>query len=384
MSAKPNKIAQLANFFIGKANRAETPYEKAHILREGAAVFAHVAGDPRNVRASKKLTAIGLEFVGAASKAQQATITDFDQLLRTTADAWEELGDEAAFGQGDMSLLATSTGLAQQDSSAEAKIVSIAPYTFNADATLGRVVTVKFDPSEQERSQGIVQSQTVAFWQGAKREAQALTVDVGPTLLPQVFQNPPVFSVNPIDARPYAIIEYGSDGNRTNNIVIDVGAGRRLTVVGNYVSVIVGMDPPTPAEGIFPAFKSAALTLGASIGTFAAPSQAPLVRTVWIDHMDNTVNTDIKPIPSRAVLMLKPVFLSPPTGRRLNVLFFDYGGNQVGVSPFNVGGVANAGLVDFACDPFPIAIPYNAYFFALNVFPAEPIVPVYCPFQLSL
>lgn len=371
-------VKQLVNYFIGEAHKADTSYERAHVLREGAAAFARLSGDPRNVRAAKKLTAVGLEFVGAATKAQQATITDFDNLLRVTADAWEDLGQDAAFGQGDMSIAAVARDLAQAEDSAQAKIVSIAPESFNKDATLGRVVTVKYNPSELERSQGVVQSQTVAFWQGSKREAQAMTVDVGPTLLPQVYQNPPVFSVNPIDARAFATIEYGSDGNRTNNIVIDVGAGRRVTVVGNYISVIVGMDPPTPG------YESAQLTLGASIGTFAAPSQAPVMRTVWINEMDGLTDTAIQPIPSRATLVYQPIYLSPPTGRRSSILFFDYGGNLVGVTPFTVGATANPGLVDFGVNPFPLAIPPNAFFFALNVFTAATIVPVYVPFQLSL
>ena len=377
MSAKANaKLKQVAGYFIGAAQRASNPLEKANALREGAVTFSRLASDPRNVRAAKKLTAIGLEFVGAASKAQQAVVTDFDDLLRITADAWEDLGQDAAFGQGDMAVAAVSRDLAQSDSSADAKIVSIAPDSFNKDATLGRVVTVKYAPSELERSQGIVQSQTVAFWQGSKREAQAMTVDVGPTLLPQVFDNPPVFSVNPIDARPYATIEYGSDGNRTNNIVIDVGAGRRVTVVGNYVSVIVGMDPPTPAEGPFPAYESAALTLGASIGTFAAPSQAPVMRTVWIDRMQNSQQTIVKPIPSRATLLHRPLFISTPSPTA-TVQFLDYGGNVIVTVPFNF----TAGST--TPDPFPVVVPYNAYFFWFTR-DSGSVVPVYAPFQLSL
>ena len=374
-------VKQLANYFIGEARKASTSLGRAHILREGAAAFAQLSGDPRNVHAAKKLTAVGLEFVGAASKAQQATITDFEDLLRTTADAWEDLGQDAAFGQGDMNVAAVARDLAQADSSDEAKIVSIAPQSFNKDATLGRSVLVKYAPTKEEQAQGIVQSQTVAFWQGSKREAQAMTVDVGPTLFPTV--PIPEIITSPIQGRAFASVEYGSDGNRTSAIEIDVGLGRRVTVVGNYISVIVGMDPP-------PIFNSSpTLTIGASIGAFAAPSQAPVTRTVYfstsdIDPRAPGVITILKQIPPRSVQLLRPTSNAedlPPSGGFIIISFLDIGGNGIGGLRYAIGAGA-------ALNPFPFVVPYSAFFCLVRFDGVTPAptqaLPIYLPFQLSL
>lgn len=245
--------------------------------------------------------------------------------------------------------------------------VSIHPTSFNESSTLGRTAQLTNNPTSDQIALGIQQVQNVVFWQGHKTEAQALTVDIGTVLPP----TPTPHLGTSLDARPFAEIQYGVDGNIQNTVQIDVGTGRRLTVVANYVSVTVGLDP-LPAGRISPV-----LTYGASIGTFAAPSQAPLVRSVYVDDLAIGTHTDFLSIPRRASLLLVPTpfsgFGSSAFAGTITILFFDVGGRSCGAWAWNF--TTGLGLI-------PVVVPPDAFFF--NVGSTVDDTSVRVPFQLSL
>ncbi len=396
--AQTAKIRDVINGYLGKAAKAH-PVKRPQILREGAALLAQAAGDPRNKHHKAHLTSIGLELVGAAMKAQQAlqpqpqweepqqrqhfTMTDFEDLLSQTREAVEQLPENGFYpsaaldvlalrgatggspegGSGDLSSPGASAGAGA--SATASPRVSIAPASFNANSTLGRAVTVTFAPTPAQTAQGISQSQTAAFWQGVKEESQAMSVDVGTVLQPTP---PEHFGAGPT-SRPFAVIQYGADGNTQNVIPIDVGQGRRLTVIGNYISVLLGMDPPPVNR------TSAVLTMGASIAAFAATSEAPVTRTVYFDSLDPMSNTPFHAVPLRATTLLVPC---PGTGfggvyiGTLDIHFFDITGHVV--TSWHYDFTTGFGLI-------PIQVPTDAYFF--NVFPSL-AGSFRLPFQLSL
>src|SRR6185295_8219907 len=114
-----------------------------------------------------------------------------------------------------------------------------------------------------------------------------------------------------------------SDENKTK-VEVDLCFGNRYTVVGNYIAVTVGMGPP---KG-FPAgtFDSTAITAGASIGAFAAPSNSPAIRTAYVDQLPVSGQTEFIPIPLKAVQLL-PVQSFLNVGETARIRFFSYGGN---------------------------------------------------------
>lgn len=366
---------QIADTFIGMAAKAPNNYTRSEILRRGAATFAGMASDPKlngNAKVKHYLTKVGLEFAGASSEASRATTSDFTQLLRDTADAWNQLGPDAAFqASAAQDATAAQRGIAQTNDPGMAPQVSIAPASWNIDATLGRSTTVKFAPSPDEITKGILQSQTVAFWQGIKREAQAMTVDVGTVLQPNGVLLEESFPVQPRNsARAFALIQYGSDGNTQNAATIDVGLGRRITVVGNYISVIVGMDPPGQHLGVDDI--SAPLTLGASIGAFAAPSATPPVRTIYANQVAaGALFPPAFAIPLRSVFLLRPIVSA--LGAVITVVFSGFGGQTISI----VGFTNTAAGAEF--DPIPV--PSDAFF--VSVF-SSITADVRIPFQLSL
>ena len=242
--------------------------------------------------------------------------------------------------------------------------VSIQPASFNRSTTLGRAAKITYAPTSDQMLQGIKETETVAFWQGDKVEAQAVSVDIGMVLppLPKVASN--------LDARPYALIEWGLDGYRQSSVVVDVGLGRRFVLVANYVAVTVGTDPPAPGQ------QSPLLTIGAGIGTFAAPSQAPVTRTIYLDQVDLSGGSGPLQIPARAV-QLMPILTSAPTAS-YDVEFFNYSGNNICGWQFT----ANPAVLSTP-PTAPFVMPPDAYFFTISSTAGGP-VNVRLPFQLSL
>jgi hypothetical protein len=159
----------------------------------------------------------------------------------------------------------------------------------------------------------ITDADSVVLWQGSKTEAQAFSVDVGVVTSPAIGTQ--------VSCRPYGIITYGSDGWQ-NSYRFDIGQGTRLTGVGNYCSVLVGMD--APGFGL----PSGQMTLGAGLGTFAATSLAPVTLTSYVEGIrvvpDLNNNVDV-------VMPVKAKLLLPPQCSDVNTLtqidFYDIAGN---------------------------------------------------------
>jgi len=303
MSASAKK---LADQFLAAARKS--PGDRPEICRRAAYTFMGLAQDPKNVRSSGQLAQIGMHFATAAHRERPPVMDDFNDLLQETVVAYNEVGDDQ------MDLISRRREIHDERTPSDPGRISIAPESFNRDATLGRSAVITSNPTPEQITQGITQSQNVAFWQGVKKEAQAMTVDTNFGFPPA--SNPGVLELLLVSifARTYADIEYGSDGNRTK-VRCDIGLGNRATVVGNYIAVTVGMDPP-PTGGFS---TSAVVTCGASIGAFAAPSSAPVLRTVFIDEL-LVGGLAFSQIPLKAVQLL-PIQSNLPLGDTLIISF---------------------------------------------------------------
>lgn len=309
-------LNELVQEVIGRAKAAPDPEP---VLRYAANKFARLAMDPKNAPMSKQLKDVAVGFAKAASAPpRRATVSDFVDLLEETKATITEVGDHDA-----MNIIARRREI-HEARSTDAPRVSISPETFNEDATLGRAATIKFDPTNDEIARGIVQMQTVAFWQGKKRETQAISVDVALTNPP-----PPIIitdSSHVADARPYGIVEYGADGNKVS-VEFDVSLGVRLNVLGNYVSVLVAMGVPKISSAGPPIVyeDSPTIVVGASLGAFASPSQAPVIRSLFLDDLGAGVTSDFLPIPNKSVLLL-PMQTNQVLAETATIFFFAYGG----------------------------------------------------------
>ena len=302
-NGQPTRIQDLTATFLGAA--AAHPERAPQIYRRAAETFTGLASDRKNRAVARHLHEVAQEFAEAAQR--PPTEEDFHDLLRETAQAYEEVGDDP------LDLLARRREIHEVRSPTPR--VSIAPASFTEDVTLGRAGIFTYAPSAAEIVNGIKQSDTLAFWQGQKAEAQAVTVDVG--LISQNFPLPTVTPLPTDNARPYGIVEYGSDGNRTS-VKFDVGFGVRFTVVGNYVSVMVGMDPPMSGS------PAAQLSIGASLGLFAAPSQAPVFLTGYVDDLGVGASTGFIQRPQKAI-QLGPI-QTDATGGTTTLEFYHIGG----------------------------------------------------------
>jgi hypothetical protein len=307
-----SSIRELADHFVGMAAQVQ-PEQQSEVLRQAAYEFMGLSQKPQNARSAEKLARIGLDFANAASRQRPPTMDDFTDLLQGTEQAYDETGDDV------MNLISRRRELYEERVSPTPGAVSIAPDSFNKDATLGRSAVIKFAPTQEEIAQGILQSQNIAFWQGTKKEAQAMTVDISLGFLP------PLQDDSNLNVRPYAEVEYGSDGNRTK-VKMDVAFGKRVTVVGNYIAVTIGTDAPRPV-GPGLVGETIALTAGASIGAFAAPSVGPVILTSYIDFLE-PVNEVIIPIPLKAVALL-PIQSDLALGQTATLEFLDYGATNI-------------------------------------------------------
>jgi hypothetical protein len=383
------KIEQIAQQYVAEARR--NPHRAPQILRQAAAHFADMASDPANKRAREHLTTVGLDFAGAAAQqqAQQPTpptTSDFQQLLDDTHRAMVELGPDAALSSN-----AAINALAERraNDTEDSRYMSVQPRTFlNRDTTLGRSTKIKFNPTDDEKLNGVKQSETVAFWQGRKQESQAMSVDFGLVLPPPIDVGPESKLVSPpvIDSRLFSRIQYGADGNTQNEAVLDVRLGQRITVVGNYISVLVGMDPPRhyepPGTDETIGITVPTVVMGASIGSFAAPSLAPVTRTLYFDQLPGGIPSSAVPIPQRAVTLLPPLASSPTD--TLTIEFLTFNGVTIGTWQ----------SVNSPNTPFwtPFPVPTDAYFLRVTSAQGVPSNPpliggrngLRIPFELSL
>jgi hypothetical protein len=376
---------KLAERFIGEAMQLP-PEARPQYFRKVAVGFSRLAADPKNIHAKKGLTKIGLEFAGAAVTAsKQHTMTDFQYLLESTRDAVEQLDNHGYYPGAAMDVLAirgaggssggegVSPGVGGGGSRGDLPKTLNTPPSWNANTTLGRQVTVKYAPTAEEIMQGVKQQETAAFWQGDKTEAQAMTVDIGVVI-------PPLAEITPsatiaVVSRPFASIDFGSDGTRST-VVLDVGTGRRVTVIGNYISVNLGMDPPPSPVGPV-TFVSATMSIGASIAAFGAASPSPAIRTEYFDHIAANLFTGGRPLPAKAAFLRTPNVVQTLSQPQILVAFFDLSGNPVGEWTYNVAGVPQP--------PDMAAIPGDAFYFAISQGVALGAArSVRVPFQLSL
>jgi len=361
---------EVAATFLGRAAKAKNPVERSQALREGAAQFAHLASDPRNSKYKGQLTAIGLEFAGAAMKAFEPVAPGLNHDPAVDARAFHALhalypeGIEHAIEQGEGPSIATP------------KRVSVLPATFTEETTLGRYAELTFAPTAAQTSAGIKQQDTVALWNGKKTESQAMSIDLG-LIFPPILQGDIGGAIPAVDGRLYAKIQYGADGMTQSNLVtVDVGLGRRLTVIGNYIAVLIGMDPPrSNLVGGLPS-TSPVLTAGASIAAYAAGSAAPVVRTLYCDAIDPTSSGGEfhAAIPLRAVRLLPPLGASPT-----DTLFIEF--QSINGTPI---GAWTTGM------PLPFPVPPDAFSIVLTSVQGIPGTGqgpesgIRVPFELSL
>jgi len=381
MAGRPAAL-RLADTFVGMAAKAPNNKARAEILRRGAATFAGMASDPAVAKtegARGFLTTVGLEFAGAAAQAateqynERPTTSDFTQLMRDTAAAWAQLGPDAAMTDAALNAAAIQPPIANANDPGINPGVSVAPASWGgANVTLGRSAMVTFNPTPAQIQAGILATQTVAFWQGSKREAQAMTIDLTMVAPPANPQHPHRGGGGPDqESRPMAIIQYGVDGNTQYSVPVDVGQGRRITVPANYISVNVGCDPP------FEGGEPVPITLGASIGMFQAASVSPPTRTVSLETPFGGVESDFFPIPVRASRLLPPVMVIGvlPGGVKFNINWCRLSGQVIGQTFYDYSN-QNAGSVSQ-----PVVVPYDAFFFTIT---ADTQTDVRLPFELSL
>jgi hypothetical protein len=358
-------LADLAKDVLTAAYQAR-PGERAAILQQGAVRFAQLSASAKTQKAKEAIAGLGFEFARQAMEWPQHSLSqdDFSRLLEETQRA-TYAAEQAGVSPSNLAMAAISQREGQvigTASPAGTPHMSVQPASFTVDTTLGRTANVTANPTQEQILQGVKNLAVVALWQGSKIESQAMTVDVGLTA-----QTLPIIPTKGLNNRPFARIVYGADGNAQTSVDVDIGLGKRFTVVGNYISVAVGMDQVPP--GTF----SGEMILGASIGTFAAPSAAPVVRSVYADALVAGVESAPFAIPLRATRLMPPLptlsFTDTITIRFLN----DAGTGTVAVwesiysptTPFQV----------------PFIVPSSSYFFTVKSAAGNPLV---IPFELSL
>lgn len=346
-------LQQLVDEVVGAAEG--NPEAAPEIYEDAANEFRSFARQKANARIAAALASRANEFEARAHHARSqrpATVDDFVEQEREHAQAHAEVGH-----LGDLEIKARRNEI--HEARHGRKHVSITPESVTDKTPLGRTATVKFNPTNADVLNNIVSSSTVMQWQGVKTEAQTVTLDL------TVNAFPAVDPTTPISCRPYAIITVGIDGNKTS-FKVDVGLGVRLTLVANYVDVLVAMDAP------FPGAAAGTMTIGASLGFFAAPSVAPVVLTSYIDQLGLGGSTLIAELlrPAKAVAILPPQSTDP--GVNIQLTFFDYGNTQLYSLTFAVGTIVSP--IPLANDVGRVRVTYQG---------ALPSVNIRIPWQLS-
>ena len=326
------------------------PQQAGRVYSEAAARFRRAANDPRRGKFAPVLRDVADTFDAAARPAE----TQF-------AAADEAAGGGGASGGG--SGLPPGGG---EPPGGEEVQVAVTPASAAGSLT-GNTIRVKYAPTQEEINDGIQQQGNVLLWQDKKQKAQALTIDAG--LIKGETPAPLGSAYN--SCRPYGIVEYGTDGYR-NTVPFDIGFGTRFTVAGNYVSVSVGMDPPLAG------FAQGLMTLGASLGFYAAPSAAPVTRTAYCDNVAVGPGAFVDVIrPAKAVALLPPQSVWPIAPIPAWWLrFVDWGGTVAYELKFGPG--------DIVC---PITLTNDiARVLVYNVTPSVPgfTANLRLPFQLAL
>jgi hypothetical protein len=347
MAGQVQKLSDMAARYIGAAH--QHPHKRREIFRRAANTFLGLAGNPANEAIAKRLNMFAQEFAQAAER--PATIGDFTDLLKETAQAYTEIADQ----NSDIDLVARRREIHEQRTGLLNRI-SIAPRSVTEDTAFGRVLKVKWQPNEADSRNGIVQQDTASQWQGDKAEAQAITVQAGVVAAAE--------STPTAGSRPYGQISFGSDGTIVT-VPFDIGRGVRFTVACNFVTVLIGAEEPAASETAVP------MSIGVSLGMFAAPTLAPVFRTVYVDNLGIGQSSGVLPIPAAGVQLYTPL-CSRGVGQ-LALIFFDASKSLV-VGEFNL----NSGV-----PIVPIPIPNDAVFFQVTNYSGGQ-ANIRLPFQLSL
>jgi len=336
----------------------EHPQDAADIFERAAKTFANFAMDPRYAGRRGEYELFSREFAKAIPEPPpSATVDDFEQLLASSSEAFNDTNAPSTSISRDIQEIGDTRTQESGDLTSRAPRVSVIPATVDSKTVLGRVGVFKYAPSADDMQQQILQSDTVAFWQGKKWESQAVTIDIANFTIPP---NPPTAQVS---ARPYGIVTFGADGC-FGQVKFDINYGARFTLVGNYVSVLVGMDPPRRG------YMSASRRLGASLGFFAAPSTAPVTLTEYIDGLV-AFGTTFLTRPNRATAIL-PIQTSNPDTGILGLNFIEEGGGLI--TRLTIVGATQL-------TPIPLT-PDVAIIEVINNGPEQ--VSVRLPFQLAL
>ena len=303
------------------ARARANPSQASLIFADASEYFNRLAEDPRRSEQAPLYQMMAKEFASQSGNRSMRRVTknDFDEGADEYAQAYEaSVGD-------DMEAEARRRDIHEDADPQDANAVSIVPQSIKV-ARIGNVVTLKYgatgetseiitdvvDPAtglvtgqtvtQVQSSNSVMQETTALLWQGNKMEAQSVTIDIG--VLAQAMQN--------TSARPYGIVTYGTDGI-TTSARFDIIAGTRFTVMGNYVSVLLGMEPPLQKfdEGGDPLdppeyYDAGQMTFGASLAFFASPSVAPVTRTIYIDSLKTGKYSQLIPRPDKSTGILPP------------------------------------------------------------------------------
>ena len=355
-----------SSIFIAEVMRLmrENPERANEISANAARHLRRMASQPSQARQLPMLLALADEFsaVGVPPAPRgHRTVSDFDEIADEMREAYEGGGGDDMEHEARRRDAHEANG--DSGSSAGPSHMSIIPETIEGART-GNTIVVKYQPSQAEIALGIKESDTVLLWQGDKKEAQSITIDVG--LIKGEVQVAGSVGSN----RPYGLIDYGTDGYK-NNVKFDVGCGTRFTVAGNYVSVMLGMDPPrvglTPGQ----------MTLGASLGFFAAPSIAPVTCTQYVDQIGANATVGRILRPAKAVAILPPqgyngATLGVPNDFNVTLIFSDWSGNLLYWLTFDIGTVVCP--IPLTNDVAEIAVKNNT----------NHVGHIYFPFQLAM
>lgn len=305
-------LQQLAAEVIESAERAPDTAPEAYA--EAAEKFYAFAARQENPRARVVLGTYAEDFA-ARSRAhfqRRATTDDFVEQERDLAQAHHEVGRF-----DDLEIKARRNQLAAwRDAMRGQPTVRVVPSSVVEGTRIGNQISVKFAPTDADRLNQITQEGTTLFWPGRKTESQSFTIDFD------------VLGINPLgvgfSARPYARVQIGADGSQGSNLIIcDVSPGTRLTGAGNYVSVSIGADAPRTGT------TSSVILVSAGLGFYAAPSLAPVTRTVYIDDLAIALPTGQLAVPPKAKLLLPVASTNLTIGDTYQIDFFDLGGVRV-------------------------------------------------------
>lgn len=315
-------LQRICDDVIGEAEA--NPDHAPQIFANAANQFRSFAQRRENARIAASLAATANEFEALARFRQElaehkpGTVDDFTEIEQEHALAHAEVGH-----LDDLEIRARRNQIHEERHGRPH--VSIAPESVTEKTALGRQISVKFNPTDADKINNIVTNGTVLLWQGVSVEAQAFSVDAGVV-------SSPAFG-SPVSCRPYGIITYGSDGFQMS-YQFDVLQGVRMTGVGNYCSVLIGMAAPGFS------LESGVMSIGASLGFFAAPSQAPVTITSYIDNYSSLTPPDPIVVPSRAKFLLPPQ--SSNTFGTMHLDFLDISGLNVLYSlEFANGGIVS-------------------------------------------